>query len=100
MVVFGADLTLKEKLFIGLSWIPKGTVQAAIGPIALDMARDRSDAEIIETANLVLTIAVISIVLTAPIGAISISVSGHKLLNKSVKSDEKKDLDEYQTLLP
>lgn len=87
-VVFGAELTLKEKLFIGLAWLPKATVQAAVGPIALDMARVKDDPHSIELANLVLTIAVLSIMITAPIGAIVISLFGPKLLNKSqTKSD-------------
>ena len=38
--VFGAKLDHREKLFIALAWIPKATVQAAIGPLALDMAND------------------------------------------------------------
>ncbi|CAG2173754.1 unnamed protein product, partial [Oppiella nova] len=83
-VVFGAKLTLKEKLFIGLSWLPKATVQAAIGPIALDMARDKADPRLIEMANLVLTIAVLSILITAPVGAIAIAIMGPKFNDRVV----------------
>ncbi|CAG2103254.1 unnamed protein product [Medioppia subpectinata] len=87
-VVFGAKFTLKEKVFIGFSWLPKATVQAAIGPIALDMARDRADPKHIQMATLVLTIAVLSIVMTAPIGAIAIALMGPKCLNKSNAKNE------------
>ena len=82
-VVFGANLNLREKVFIGMAWSPKATVQAAIGSIALDMARERNDAKSIELATLVLTIAVISILVTAPLGAVVISVLGPKFLTKT-----------------
>ena len=83
VIVFGAKLNIKEKLFIGLSWIPKATVQAAIGPIALDMARQRNDPELEELAKFVLTIAVLSIIITAPLGAIAISMTANKFLSKN-----------------
>ncbi len=87
LVVFGADLNLKEKLFISLAWLPKATVQAAIGPIALDFARERENPRDKELASLVLTIAVLSILITAPLGAIAISTTGPKLLNKKQNSE-------------
>jgi hypothetical protein len=34
----GTTLTTKERLFVGLAWIPKATVQAALGPAALELA--------------------------------------------------------------
>ena len=87
-VVFGAALNLKEKLFIGFAWSPKATVQAAIGSIALDMARERDDQKSIELASLTLTIAVISILVTAPLGAVLISLLGPKFLNRVNKSED------------
>ena len=78
----GANLNIREKFFVGLAWLPKATVQAAIGPIALDMARHKNDEELINNATLVLTIAVLSILITAPLGAICISLGGNKLLNR------------------
>ena len=89
-VVFGADLTLKEKLFIAIAWLPKATVQAAIGPIALDRARALNDTKLEELAKFVLTIAVLSIIITAPLGAIAISLTKNRLLTKS---SEVKDQD-------
>ena len=85
-VVFGANLNLKEKLFVALAWMPKATVQAAVGPIALDIARDRGDDKNLPKAELVLTIAVMSIMLTAPLGSVAIALSGPKLLTKTDKS--------------
>ncbi len=86
LVVFGADLNLKEKLFISLAWLPKATVQAAIGPIALDFVQEENLKDK-ELATLVLTIAVLSILITAPLGAIAIAITGPKLLNKSQISE-------------
>lgn len=63
----------------------KATVQAALGPVALKKLSEDPNAteEEKEYANIILMICVLSIVLTAPIGAILISVSGTKLLTKT-----------------
>jgi hypothetical protein len=59
-------------------------VQAALGPVALDSVRDgnRPDDER-EYAERVLIICVLSILLTAPVGAIIITLSGPRLLQKT-----------------
>lgn len=63
----------------------KATVQAALGPVALRKLANEPDAtdEQKRYAEIILMICVLSIVLTAPIGAILISVSGTKLLTKT-----------------
>ena len=68
----GTDLNMKEKLFCIFAYIPKATVQAAIGAIPLSMG--------VESGDLILSLAVLSIIITAPLGAIAIKVSGEKLL--------------------
>lgn len=79
LVHFGG-FTLKEKLFIAVAWLPKATVQAAIGSKALDMAREKGD-QVLEKYGLdVLTLAVLAILITAPIGALGIGLSGPRLL--------------------
>lgn len=65
---------IKEKIFIILSYLPKATVQASIGAIALT--------EGLPCGEIVLTAAVISILFTAPIGAILIDNTYKKLLIK------------------
>lgn len=65
----------KEKLFIIFSYLPKATVQASIGAIAL--------AEGLNCGTIVLTGAVISILLTAPLGAILMDLTYKKLLDTS-----------------
>lgn len=67
------ELNKRERLFCMLSYTPKATVQAAIGTIPLTMGLD--------CGGLVLTVAVMSILVTAPIGAICIDKLHKKLLS-------------------
>ncbi|KAK9981285.1 hypothetical protein ABG768_000838 [Culter alburnus] len=82
VAVLRAGFNLKEKVFIALAWMPKATVQAAIGSTALDMARSKNDLELQKYGMDVLTVAVLSILITAPIGALLISLLGPRLLQK------------------
>ncbi len=68
------DFNKKERLFCMLSYTPKATVQAAIGTIPLAMGLD--------CGSIVLTVAVISILITAPFGAISIDKLYKSMLRK------------------
>jgi NhaP-type Na+/H+ or K+/H+ antiporter len=70
--LIGTELNMKEKLFCIFAYTPKATVQAAIGAIPLSMG--------VESGDLILSIAVLSIIITAPLGAIAIKVSGDRLL--------------------
>lgn len=72
--VMGTELNFKERLFCVISYIPKATVQAAIGAVPLEAG--------VRTGDIILAIAVLSILLTAPIGAIGITVTGEKWLEK------------------
>ena len=68
-------LSLKERFFCMLAYTPKATVQAAIGTIPLSMG--------LECGNIVLTVAVLSILITAPFGAICVDNSYKKLLEEN-----------------
>lgn len=81
-VVLFAGFNMKEKIFISLAWMPKATVQAAIGSSALDMARSAGDEQLQVYGLDLLTVAVLAILITAPIGALSIGLSGPKLLQQ------------------
>lgn len=76
LVTLFTDFNKKEKLFTIISYIPKATVQASIGGIAL--------AKGLPVGNLVLTIAVLSILISAPLGAILIDKTYIKLLEKDL----------------
>lgn len=68
------DLSKKERVFCMVSYTPKATVQAAIGAIPLSMG--------LECGNIVLTVAVLSILITAPFGAICVDRLHKRLLEK------------------
>merc|ERR1712156_419376 len=113
--VCGGDLNVKEKIFMAFAWMPKATVQAALGPIFLDnvfkvpknlwdtpenkaawIASGRNETEWapigneeewLAMGNDILTLAVLSILITAPLGAVCILGLGPKLLEGN-KTDE------------
>ncbi len=70
--LIGTALNKKEKLFCSISYLPKATVQAAIGAIPLTSG--------VVSGNLILSIAVLSIMITAPIGAFGIDGTYKKFL--------------------
>lgn len=67
-------MTFKEKLFCVFAFIPKATVQASIGGIALSMG--------LECGGIVLAVAVLSIFITAPIGGFLIDLTGKRWLGR------------------
>lgn len=75
--------TTRERLFVALAWIPKATVQAAIGVLALDLAKEYEAGAQAETYGIqVVTVAVLAIIVTAPIGALAIASTGPRWLQK------------------
>ena len=94
VVTWGADLSVKERVFIGLSWIPKATVQAALGSIPLTLIEENMSAdddnyhEYEEWGKAILVTAVFAILITAPIGVICIDYFGPRWLDQEVHLDE------------
>ena len=72
--VLGTKLNHKERLFCMISYCPKATVQAGIGAVALGAG--------LASGSIILTVAVLSILFTAPIGAFVIDHVYKKLLVK------------------
>ncbi|MBO0523827.1 sodium:proton antiporter [Clostridium botulinum] len=72
----GSNLNTKEKLFCVIAYIPKATVQAAMGAVPL--------ANGVAAGDIILAIAVLSILTTAPLGAIAINLSGPRLLESNL----------------
>lgn len=70
--LLGTDYNWKERLFCVIAYIPKATVQAAMGAVPLSLG--------VESGDIILAIAVLSILITAPLGAIGIHYSAEKLL--------------------
>lgn len=68
-------LSLKERLFCMIAYTPKATVQAAIGSLPLSMG--------LSCGHVVLTVAVLAILITAPLGAFSVDMTYRRLLQRS-----------------
>jgi Kef-type K+ transport system membrane component KefB len=71
--LLGTPFDWRERLFCVVAYIPKATVQAAIGAIPLAAG--------VASGEVILAVAVLSIILTAPIGAIGIMIFGEKVLD-------------------
>lgn len=71
--LIGTKLNRKEKLYCIIAYLPKATVQAAIGSVPLSLG--------LPCGNIVLSVAVLSILITAPLGAILMDLTYKKLLN-------------------
>ncbi|MBN2851352.1 MAG: cation:proton antiporter [Clostridia bacterium] len=71
---WSGDLNKKEKLFCVISFIPKATVQAAIGAVPLILG--------VPSGELILAIAVLAVLVTAPLGAIGIKIGAKRLLKE------------------
>ena len=69
-----SGLTAKEALFCNIAYLPKATVQAAVGAIPLAAG--------IAGGNVILSVAVLSILFTAPLGAIGIDLTYQRLLKR------------------
>merc|ERR1719312_1571854 len=128
------SLTTKEKIFMAFAWLPKATVQAALGPIFLDNVLKQSQSFWVEVTGDVccdenwidgtdmaeclnpmpgdwistkaewtgwgeniLTLAVLSILITAPLGAISILALGPKLLEADPAKAEDNSSDDIES---
>ena len=70
----GTSLSLKERLFCSIAYNPKATVQAAIGAVPLSAG--------VGAGNTILTVAVLAIIISAPVGAIGIDRTYKKLLSQ------------------
>lgn len=67
-------LNWKERLFCMIAYLPKATVQAAIGSVPLTLG--------LPCGKIVLSVAVLAILITAPLGALGMDISYKKLLEK------------------
>ena len=71
------NLNKKERLFTAIAYLPKATVQAAIGTIPLTQG--------VAAGSTILSMAVLAIMLTAPLGALGIDRLHKKLLTRDTK---------------
>ena len=120
LAVMGGDLSFKERLFVSFAWLPKATVQAAIGPIALDKVKNLLSStypdyscnslqstdvgnsslstslslsemcQMLEYGDIILTVSVLVIIITAPLGALAILMTGPRLLKSQQNNQQSK----------
>lgn len=76
LCLIATKLTFKEKIFAIISYLPKATVQASIGGIALSIG--------LECGAIILMVSIVSILITAPLGALLIDIFGKRLLSKEI----------------
>ena len=69
--LFDTPLNFKERLFCAVAYLPKATVQAAIGGTALAVG--------LESGRVILTVAVLAILITAPLGALAIDLMSRRM---------------------
>jgi len=74
LCLLGTKLTIKERLFCIIAYLPKATVQAAIGSVPLSLG--------LPCGKTVLSVAVLAILITAPLGAIGIDRTSYRILEK------------------
>lgn len=72
--LIGSKLSVREKVFVVISYIPKATVQAALGAVPLAAGIDGGEQ--------MLALAVLAILITAPLGLVGIRLFGHRLLDQ------------------
>lgn len=84
LCLIGTRLNLKERLYCIIAYLPKATVQAAIGSVPLALG--------LSCGNIVLSVAVMSILITAPLGAIFMDISYKKLLKNDMIQNESTDI--------
>lgn len=78
--LLGTSITWKERIFCMIAYLPKATVQAAIGSVPLAMG--------LPCGQIVLSVAVLAILITAPLGAIGIDLTYKRLLKgENVRSE-------------
>lgn len=75
LCMLGTKLNKKERLFCVIAYLPKATVQAAIGSVPLAMG--------LPCGQIVLSVAVLVILITAPLGAAGMDLTYDKLLVRS-----------------
>ena len=77
LCLIGTKLNRKERLYCILAYLPKATVQAAIGSVPLSLG--------LPCGNIVLSVAVLSIFITAPLGAACMDFTYKKLLTRAAR---------------
>lgn len=74
LCLVGTSMNMKERIFCMIAYLPKATVQAAIGSVPLSLG--------LPCGKIVLSVAVLAIIITAPLGAFGMDMSYRTLISK------------------
>lgn len=80
--LIGTNLTLKERLFCVIAYLPKATVQSAKAGIPLKMG--------VASGDIMQAVAILSVLITAPIGAIGIKLTSKRFLTVEGEEENEK----------
>ena len=72
-----------------VAWLPKATAQAALGSVFLDVSQKHGASHYYHMGEQILTLAVVSILITAPLGSAAIMALGPYLLSKESSCERK-----------
>ncbi|KAL7540270.1 hypothetical protein ACHAXR_009993 [Thalassiosira sp. AJA248-18] len=92
MSAYGKDLSNTERLFVAFAWSPKATVQAALCSLPLTMIKknysgsDNID-ELVDFGTQIKSTSILAIIITAPIGLLSLAFLGPMLLSKESQKE-------------
>lgn len=89
LCLLGTPLDFRERLYCVIAYLPKATVQAAIGSVPLSLG--------LPCGRLVLSVAVLSILICAPLGAIGMDLSCPHLLKKETDVSESSETDQVRS---
>ena len=80
----GGHLEFHDRVFVAVAWTPKATVQAALAGLPYDAAVTSfgRDSEEADNSEVLLALGVLAIIVTAPLGAAAVAMSGPRLLKK------------------
>lgn len=84
MCMLHTRLNMRERLFCMIAYLPKATVQAAIGSLPLAMG--------LPCGKIVLTVAVLAILITAPLGAFGIDMTYRRLLSSDTEESDQQSM--------
>ncbi|XP_068985754.1 sodium/hydrogen exchanger 9B1-like [Bombus flavifrons] len=91
LATWRTPLTWKERLFVVVCWLPKGTIQAALGPMAYEHLRNGEESEELQMAMDIVKVSVVTILFLSPIGASLISYTGPILLVQTTAEQRQRD---------
>ncbi|CAD1479948.1 unnamed protein product [Heterotrigona itama] len=91
LTTWRTSFTWKERLFVVVSWLPKGSIQAALGPMAYEHLRNEKFSEELGMAEDIVKVSVVTILFLSSIGASLINRTGPILLSRATEEQRQRE---------